>query len=111
MKHGTKRPNNTRSESRAPDPHLFISKRVFTVANPQIPGAMMRVLEKKGRTYANPANEHRLRGKSALRVAKAARVAARIETFFKEGIRRGLALPANTKQNRDRLNTQWRAAT
>jgi len=55
---------------------FFISKRWLPVPDPVVPGAFTLALERKGRTYVNPENANRLRGKSALRIAKAARVAA-----------------------------------
>lgn len=57
--------------------YLHISKRIFSIPDPHTPGAFMNVAEKEGHTYVNPINKHRLRGKAALRVAKAARVAQR----------------------------------
>jgi hypothetical protein len=106
MKHGKKIPNHTRSEKLAQPQVFFLAKLYW-----RDPMMSTQILSwKKGRRYINPENEHRLRGKSALRRAKAARVTARIEAFKKEATRSQDSwawMFAHNRRDRDTFLTKW----
>jgi hypothetical protein len=92
---------------------LWISKRILEVPDPRNPKAVLRVPEKHGRTFVNPHNKLRLRGKSNLRIAKAARVAQRIQDFNTAARKRGLFVSDSDpvpRRRRDKLLSEWRAA-
>lgn len=67
------------------------------------------MIERKGRTYVNPENGVRLRGKSALRRAKDQRVELRWQKFFDESVKRGVVRLFTSWRQRDRITRQWRA--
>ncbi len=73
------RSNNADFAARLKPTIFHMSRAVFQVPSPDVPGGLVTVMERKGHTYRNPKNQVRLRGKSALRRAKDARVQARIE--------------------------------
>lgn len=103
MKHGSKRPNQNNVKPLTPI--IFLSKLYW-----RDPASTQILSWKKGRRYINPENEHRLRGKSALRRAKAARVIARIEAFVKEATRRQDSwawMFAHNRRDRDMYLTKW----
>lgn len=87
-----------------------------------VPGSFRWTLLSKGRTFIKARDGEpiekakalsRLHGKGPLRIAKAARVAQRIEDFAREAIRRGnvtACLFSDYRRQRDRLLNIWRKA-
>lgn len=110
MKHGAKRPNPVRTNVPPKPTDFFVANPIVelpSLVEGQPPRRMLAL--KKGRTYKNPENKDRLRGKPALRDAKAARVHGRKMAFVKECMARNVSFVGfNDRCARDRIQNQWR---